>query len=515
MLCSNCGRDNPSDAQFCNECGANPNAPVAETRTPSAETASLTSTKFVGRQQELAKLTAALEDAMSGRGRLVMLVGEPGIGKTRTAQELASRAEAQGAQVLWGHCYEGQGAPPYWPWVQTLRACVERSNADTLQSQMRSNAANIAEIVPELHDKLPDLHPPPALEPESARFRLFDSIATFFKNASRSQPIVLVLDDLHWADRSSLLLLEFVVPAVADSSLLLIGTYRHVEVTRRHPLSQSLGTLTRQQSFQSLELKGLNQQEVGQLAEATRGLRLEQSLLETLHGRTEGNPLFVGEVVRVLGSEGGVDGLEWDLRIPSGIKDVIGRRLDGLTEECNRLLTLASVIGREFELSQLAPLVEDMSEDRLLEVLEEALSARVIEELPQSVGRYQFTHALIQETLFEELTITRRTRLHARIAEALEQLYEGNVEARAGELAHHFAEAETVLGTERLVHYSYLAGERALGSYAWEEAAAHFQRALIARGISPTGEDPLPDAGAAALVLGYARARTGTSRVLK
>ena len=182
---------------------------------------------------------------------------------------------------------------------------------------MRSNAANIAEIVPELHDKLPDLHPPPALEPESARFRLFDSIATFFKNASRSQPIVLVLDDLHWADRSSLLLLEFVVPAVADSSLLLIGTYRHVEVTRRHPLSQSLGTLTRQQSFQSLELKGLNRQEVGQLAEATRGPSLEKSLVEAIHGRTEGNPLFVGEVVRLLSREGGEDGQGWDIRIPS------------------------------------------------------------------------------------------------------------------------------------------------------------------------------------------------------
>ncbi len=174
---------------------------------------------FVGREREMGELNKALDEALSGQGRLVMLVGEPGIGKTRTAQELASRAEAQGAQVLWGRCYEGEGAPPYWPWVQTLRVWVERSNADTLQSQMRASAANIAEIVPELRDKLPDLNPPPALEPESARFRLFDSIATFFKNASRSNPIVLVLDDLHWADRSSLLLLEFVAQEIANSSL--------------------------------------------------------------------------------------------------------------------------------------------------------------------------------------------------------------------------------------------------------------------------------------------------------
>ena len=206
---------------------------------------------------------------------MVMVVGEPGIGKTRTAQELASRAERRGAQVLWGRCYETEGAPPYWPWVQPLRAWVERNNAHTLEAQMRAGAANIAEIVPELRDKLPDLNPPPALEPESARFRLFDSIATFFKNASRSQPIVLVLDDLHWADRSSLLLLEFVAHEIADSSLLIIGTYRDVEVTRRHPLSQSWGTLIREQTFQSLELKGLNQQEGGQLAAATTGSSLE------------------------------------------------------------------------------------------------------------------------------------------------------------------------------------------------------------------------------------------------
>jgi len=475
------------------------------------EPAQVASSTFVGRDREMGELNKALEASLAGQGRLVMLVGEPGIGKTRTAQELASRAESRGAQVLWGRCYEEEGAPPYWPWVQPLRAWVERSNAHTLQSQMRAGAANIAEIVPELRDKLTGLNPPPALEPESARFRLFDSIATFFKNASRSQPIVLVLDDLHWADRSSLLLLEFVAHEIADSSLLLIGTYRDVEVTRRHPLSQSLGTLIREQTFQSLELKGLNQQEVGQLAEATRGSSLERIQLEAVHGRTEGNPLFVGEIVRLLEREGGNDGQGWDIRIPSGIKDVIGRRLDGLTEECNRALTVASVIGREFELRQLVPLVDDVSEDRLLEVLEEALTARVIEELPQAVGRYQFTHALIQETLTEELSTTRKVRLHARIAEAFEELYSSNIEAHAAELAHHFAEAQTVLGTGKLIRYSSLAGERALATYAYEEALAHIQRALAAKEVPLTGSQPAQDLQEADLLFGLVRAQVATS----
>jgi len=178
-----------------------------------------------------------------------------------------------------------------------------------------------------------------------------------------------------------------------------------------------------------------------------------------------------------------------------------------LSQRCNETLTIASVVGREFELRQLVPLVEDVSEDRLLEVLEEALAARVIEELPQSVGRYQFTHALIQETLSEELSTTRRVRLHARIAEALEELYGKDSEAHAAELAHHFAEAQTVMGAEKLVHYSLRAGERALASYAWEEAVDHFERALAAKGVPSGGAEPAQDLDSAALLFGLGRAQ--------
>ena len=164
---------------------------------------------FVGRERELEELRTALDDAVSGQGRMVMLAGEPGIGKTRIARELASYAEQQGARVLWGWCYDQEGAPPYWPWAQPIRAYVQVTDAERLRSEMGLGATDIAEIVPELRGKLPDLEPPPALEPEQARFRMFDSITSFLKNASRAQPLVLVLDDLHWADTSSLLLLEF------------------------------------------------------------------------------------------------------------------------------------------------------------------------------------------------------------------------------------------------------------------------------------------------------------------
>ena len=383
---------------------------------------------FVGRQREMGELKACLEDALSGRGRLVTLVGEPGIGKTRTAQELATYAGLRSAQVLWGRCYEEQGMPPYWPWVQAIRSYVRERDPDQLRSEMGAGAADIAEVVSDIKDCLPDLRPPPQLDSmEQARFRLFDSITAFLKTAAQKQPLVLVLDDLHWADQPSLLLLQFVARELDNSRLLLMGTYRDVELNRQHPLAESLGELTRERLFQRVLLRGLSQQDVGRFIEVVTGIVPPTGLTQAVFTQTEGNPLFVTEVVRLLVQEGELsqertaDRDSWTVRIPEGVREVIGR-LNRLSQRCNETLTIASVIGREFELRQLTPLVEDISEDRLLEVLEEALSARVIEELPQAVGRYQFSHALIQETLTEELTLTRRVRLHARIAETLEEL---------------------------------------------------------------------------------------------
>ncbi len=197
---------------------------------------------FVGRHREMGALKAALEESLTGRGRLAMLVGEPGIVKTRATQELASHAETLGVQVLWGRCYEEEGTPPYWPWLQLLRSYIQQQTPKQLQADMGSDAANIAEIVPERGQKLPNLETPPDIEPEQARFRLFSSITNCFKKAAQSQPLMLVLDDLHWADRSSLLYLEFLSREIESSSLLVLGTYRDVEVSRRHPLSQTLGS---------------------------------------------------------------------------------------------------------------------------------------------------------------------------------------------------------------------------------------------------------------------------------
>jgi tetratricopeptide (TPR) repeat protein len=463
---------------------------------------------FVGRREELGQLKAGLEGALSGEGRLVALVGEPGIGKSRTALELATYSRLRGAQVLWGRCYESEGAPPYWPWVQAIRSYVRERDPEQLRSEMGVGAAEIAEVVPDIRQRLPDLGEAPTFEdPQQARFRLFDSLTAFLKSAARTQPVVLVLDDLHWADEGSLRLLEFVARELAGARLLLIGTYRDVEVSRRHRLSQTLAELTREHLFERLLLRGLSEEDVGRFVEATCGISPPAELVRAVHTQTEGNPLFVTEVVRLLVQEGELtpgllDGREsWSIRIPEGVREVIGRRLERLSERCNETLMVASVIGREFGLDQLERLIDDLSEDRLLEVLEEALSARVIEELPRAPSRYQFAHALIQETLAEELSLTRRVRLHASIAEALEELYGEDADQHAAELAHHFGEAQTLLGPHKLVRYSLIAAESALAAHAHEQALAHFQRALAAK------ESEAMDDETAALYFGLGRAQ--------
>ena len=472
---------------------------------------------FVGRHREMGELNAALEDALSGRGRVVMLVGEPGIGKTRTSEEMAIQAREHGAAVLWGRCPEESGVPPYWPWVQAIRSYAVARKTEALRAELGAGAAEIAEIVPEVKERLPDLRSPAPLgDPEQARFRFFDSIASFLKRASQTQPLLLVLDNLHWADPSSLRLLEFVAQELPGASVLLMGTYRDIDVSRGHPLFRTLGELTRQRLYQRVLLRGLSQDEVAQVIAGMGGITPPAELVAMVHQQTEGNPLFVGEVVRLLAQEGllaaeRLDALKsWDFRLPEGIREVIGRRLDRLSAGCNQVLTLAAVIGLQFSLGLLEQLATEQSQEQLLEVLEEALGARVIQELLNTAGHYQFTHSLIQEALLRELSLTRRVRLHARIAEALEKLYGSQAEVHAAELAHHFAEAESVLGTEKLVKYSLLAGEKALAAYAWEEAEEHFRRGLTARGVPLAGTEPAPDAEAAALLFGPGRAAVNT-----
>jgi class 3 adenylate cyclase len=362
-----------------------------------------------------------------------------------------------------------------------IRSFVHDRDPATLLSDMGSGAADIAQVVSEVRDRLPALPQSPALEPEQARFRLFDSITTFLRNASKAQPLVIIIDDLHWADKPSLLLLQFLARELRGSRLLVIGTYRDIELGRQHPLAHMLGELTREQLSERIVLRGLSERDVARFIQITTGTEPPEQTVAALYKETEGNPFFVNEIVRLLVTDGTLerpdDAKAWSVTIPQSVREVVGRRLDRLSEVCNQVLTVGAVIGREFGMDVLEP-VSDVAGTRLVEALDEAVAARVVAEVPRAPGRYSFSHALIRETLYDELTTTRRVLLHRRIAEALEALYGAKPDAHLAELAYHFCEAAHGGDVERAVDYARRAGERASSLYAYEEAAGHFERAL-------------------------------------
>ena len=435
---------------------------------------------FIGREEETKELRVALNETLSGKGHLFMLVGEPGSGKTRMTEQLATYARLCNAQVLAGRCYEGEGAPAFWPWLQIVRSYAQELAPERLLSIMGPGAADIARVVSEIKERLPDMPPPPTLEPEQARFRLFDSVTTFLKNASKLQPLVIILDDLHWADKPSLLLLQFLARELKDACILVIGTYRDMELGRQHPLSQTLGELSRQGLSARILLRGLTEQDVARFIEMTAGIKPSESLVTTVYQQTEGNPFFLNEIVRLLVVEGQLERPQVTtasaIRIPEGVREVIGRRLNQLSDECNRILTIASVIGREFSSEALEPLSE-ISGDLLLELLDEAIAARVINEVPQAVGQYSFVHALIRETLYDEISIARRVRFHRRIGETLEKLYANSLDSHLPELAYHFFQASPAGNSDKAIDYEVRAAKRAISLLAYEDAAGNLDRA--------------------------------------
>ncbi len=435
---------------------------------------------FVGREGELTRLSAGLDSAVAGRGSLFLLVGEPGIGKSRLAEEVGRRARAAGARVLVGRCWEAGGAPAYWPWVQSLRAYVEQVEPDVLREQLGGGGSEVAQIVPSLRRLFPDL-PEPDAESEGARFRLFDSVVRLLRNAARARPITIVLDDLHAGDEPSLLLLRFLAGQLSDSRIFVVGTYRDVDPTVRDPLASTLAELAREQVTDRIELAGLSDADVARYMEVASGEPAPPGLVSAIHAETEGNPLFVGEVARLLSAEGRLADADadslWSLGLPQGVREVIGRRLSRLSSECSRVLSLASVLGREVSIDALARLSEH-SVDELLDVLDEAEEARVITAAADNRGRYRFGHALIRQTLYDQLTTPRRVQLHLRAGEVLEDLYAADLEPHLSELAHHFFEAAPAGQVDNALDYGKRAAEWALNQLAYEEAARFYSLAL-------------------------------------
>ena len=483
--------------------------PPTEAEAPAASTGG----GLVGRQREMAALREALEKSLSGRGQLVLLSGEPGIGKSRLADELGDVAHQLGATVLWGRCWEAGGAPAYWPWVQAIRVLAHGMDAPALRRHLGSGATDVIQMIPELGSMLPELPPKSVADPDAARFRLFDALTSLLVRAAHDQPVVLIIDDLQAADVPSLLLLQFLAGELSSSAVLVIGTYRDVDVARDHPLTTTLAELVRYPATRRLHLRGLEQPDVAHYVEVVTGICPPGDVVAAIHRETEGNPLFLGEVVRLAAAEGRLDEADpayWERAIPLGVREVIGRRVNRLTKECSRTLSLASVLGREFETVPLEEL-SGLSRDELEEVMDEATAARVVGEVPGSSGRLRFVHALIRDTLYDELPPSHRTRLHARAAQALDELYSADPDPHVAELAYHYCEAGRSFQAERAVEFARRAGDRALSQLAYEEAIRLYRLALRALELreEPTDE---PTRVELLLSLGDAGMRAGDAK---
>jgi DNA-binding SARP family transcriptional activator len=434
---------------------------------------------FVGRERELDELVRGLNDSFAGRGRLFLVAGEPGIGKSRLADELAVHARKRGARAVVGRCWEAGGAPAYWPWVQSLRACFAETGVEALREQLSTGAADLAQLLPELREAMPDLADPLPLEAETARFRLFEAVSAFLRRAAETRPVLLVLDDLHAADEPSLLMLRFLARELGDSRVLVVAAYRDVDPTVRDPLSATLAELAREPVTRRIELTGLLESDVAEFIARTTKLTPDRAVVAEIHAETEGNPLFVEEVTRFLLREGALEAgvSPAGIRIPQGVRDVIGRRLGRLPDESQRVLTLASVLGREFPIGALARLSE-CSETALLDALDEAMAARIVEDVTDAPSRLRFAHVLFRDTLYQGLTAGRRLRLHRQAGAVLENFYGDESESHLAELAYHFAEAAPAGDAGKAVDYARRAGDRAAMLLAFEEAARLYRLAL-------------------------------------
>ncbi len=425
---------------------------------------------YVGRLEEHERLRSASRDVRAGRRRITFLTGEPGVGKTRLAAQTALEAHNEGFTVCWGAAAE-----------------------DELTRLLRGLLAKRVDGVP----------PPQQADAETERYLLFEAVAALLRAASEDQPVLLVLDDLHWAESQTLSLLRHVAAGVTDSALLILGTYRESDVERGHPLGDALENLHRLDGVERCAMDGLKVDDVAELVSAATGLELDAAGLELareIAQETDGNPFFVAEILRHLTESGSIlegPGGRWELRssdaklaLPRTLREVVCRRVERLGNEAEQILTVASVTGSTFDIELLGLLVE-YEEEELLDVLDRALRASLLVESPVRVGRFSFAHALINHALQETMGATRRARVHRRVAEALEKLCSeergerlvaglleetiGSAGGSAAVLAHHWREGGD---PERAVDYLLIAAEEAARGLAQAEAVALYNQAL-------------------------------------
>lgn len=463
---------------------------------------------FVGREGELANAVNLLGAVLDGHGAVLLVAGEPGIGKSRFADELSTAARQRGVQVAWGRCWEAGGAPAYWPWIQALRTVAGAVERDALTSMLGRHAADLAELLPDSGFDVAT----PALtseDPEVARFRLFDATSALLRTRAAQQPLMLVLDDLQVADVPSLLLLRFLAETVSDNPLLIVATYRETELEEHEALANAVAALVRVPSVRRVRLHGISSAAVNLLIQSATGVSPARGLVDAVHVETEGNPLFVQEVARLLYEEGRITSAAaasgGRVEMPRNVREVIGRRLQYLDKAGIDALAVASVLGRDFAVGTLARLV-GMPVDTVLGLLDAPLVARVLTDVPGERGHMRFAHVVIRECLYDDLGAGRRTELHRRAASVLETVYAGDIESHLSEIAHHYIEGASRGDADRAVEYARRAGDKANALLAYEEAVRMYRMAL--GGMTLGSPDPVARCELL-LALGDAQSRMG------
>jgi len=453
---------------------------------------------FVGRKAELAKMQELRQRTKHGRHELLLVAGEPGIGKTRLALEFARGLGAEGSTVLVGSSDE-ENLVPYQPFVESLTWYVRHCPEADLRAHLAAigGGAELGALIPELRDRIPDLPNAPAIDAEGQRYRLFEAVAAMLAVASQARPLLLTIDDLHWADKPTLLLLRHVIRSSRAGSLTIVATYRESELDRTHPLAEMLVALRRESGVTRLVLCGLDSAHVRALVDSIVGPDAPPQLPQLVMDNTGGNPFFATEMLRHLKETGAIARIRGtmgrtieiaDLGLSEGIKEVIGRRLSRLSEACNRALGIAAVIGREFDAAVLEA-AADLTEDQLLDALDEATRAQFVSESRDVGGRFAFMHPLIRETLYGELSSPRRVRLHRRVADVIERLTQDSPTPPLAELAYHYTQAASAGEVDKAIDYATRAGDRAADALAQEEAARLFDMALHSLELKPTGPD--------------------------
>ncbi len=443
-------------------------------------------TPFVGRDAELTRVKHLVETASEGRGGVTMLLGEPGVGKSRLAAEASAFAIDRGFTVVAGQCYEAGGPPAYGPFIEALRPLAKRCTRPVLKKLLGEGASWVAKLLPEVRDKLQGVPPTPPLPADQERHFLLESVVSFIVGAARRKPLLLILEDLHWSDRPTQLLLRSLIRVIANLPMVVVGTVRDIEVDAAHPLTETLTELHRQRFYCSLSLSGFGREGVRLMLLALAQQEPPAVVVDAVYSETEGNPFFVEEFIKLLLEEERLLDASGNWRsdisphaveLPKGVSLAIERRLRRLEPSSRQTLTTAAVVGRVFRYNVLEA-ASELKGDALADAIDQAERAQLIRGRREEHGiQFSFAHELIRQTLYRELSLPRRERLHLRVAEAIERVDSGRLGEQAAALAHHFRQAGTCADARTTARYLILAGDQARTASAFEEAIRYYRDA--------------------------------------